>query len=916
MTELTLDEKEMLKEDWQQLKAKSTIELTDLLKKAMLVPWRSRRGIHKPIIDKWRFGRVARVLLQEGNYKKWFNGALAAADWRFVRTSKWLMDEGISPDGIASFGDVIYRVIDGLEQRSSLKTVFDEPGDLLIEALNNDYVRYRILEKNAYFVIGEVRRAVGNGTVYEELWLRAAEEAMQFHPSSHQKSLDALVDLTQIDSETGRAILEGYSEIIGTGVLTSEYLESALRMWNGSDSNSFHNWLNEGVDKVRYLPSVGRSYFSTESFDGAMAIHRHTPGIDLEDIQAVLELYSTAIGGRRLRIRATYLKSKEDFLPTTDGEQIWLPQRITQYGSDQGNFTAYKVFVTLQAGKLEFGTFEVGQDDVKNVLGKAYVASDNEKITPLQEFYENFGSARVAQSLFEIIEGRRVLDRVKGQYAGVRDDLDYVVQKEFESREDVTDSQQLMLMEAYAQLTTTSSYSIKLPKNLEGVLNKMYDATQPALAEGSSVNNSLEATVAVYSMLSFDDSHAEGEKKDLGENKKSGEEGENQRYGEGDVEQQSGNNEDKQKSGEIDRESNKRGDVREYDNETLENAAKEPIKQHTMSEEDMGRLESFLYQGGFELKSGMDFGRSGVVRYPEWNLFSGSYMKEWTRVNDLPVIPAEAGNSDGNRITQKLMVQTFERNFDGRLSKHSREEDGDDIDIDAAIEFLVDRKSGVSRDPDFYIRQRKSGNEFAAALLIDASPSTNDYVAGRQRTIDVERHAIEILSAGLDSVNHTYGIYAFAGHLRENVGAYIVKGFDEKFDIGKLYGFEPLREERGGNGRRPSSREVLPGTYTGAAVRHITRLIGEVDHPNKILILLTDSMPSGDGNYNTASYARADVGKAFQEARSQGILPVAISIGNEPPSRLRQMYGNSFVRVKDIQQLPSVLPKVYLRLSR
>ena len=91
------------------------------------------------------------------------------------------------------------------------------------------------------------------------------------------------------------------------------------------------------------------------------------------------------------------------------------------------------------------------------------------------------------------------------------------------------------------------------------------------------------------------------------------------------------------------------------------------------------------------------------------------------------------------------------------LIKLKRQFDGDEIDLDSAVDYFIDRKLGRSPSEKNYIRTRKNVRDIAVSFLVDMSGST------RGNTITLEKEALVIMSEALCELGDTFSIYGFSG---------------------------------------------------------------------------------------------------------------------------------------------------------
>ena len=103
----------------------------------------------------------------------------------------------------------------------------------------------------------------------------------------------------------------------------------------------------------------------------------------------------------------------------------------------------------------------------------------------------------------------------------------------------------------------------------------------------------------------------------------------------------------------------------------------------------------------------------------------------------------------------------------------------------------------------------------------------------------------------------------------------------------------------------------------GAAIRHATRKLVEVDAKTRLLLLLSDGKPLDCGcDQYLGSYAQADTRAALREAREQRVQPFCITVDPGGDHYLGDMYGEvRYAVIDSVEALPSRLPAIYRRLT-
>ena len=99
----------------------------------------------------------------------------------------------------------------------------------------------------------------------------------------------------------------------------------------------------------------------------------------------------------------------------------------------------------------------------------------------------------------------------------------------------------------------------------------------------------------------------------------------------------------------------------------------------------------------------------------------------------------------------------------------------------------------------------------------------------------------------------------------------------------------------------------------GAALRFVAERLSHRPEELKLLILVSDGQPAHTGYYGTA--AEEDLRGIQQEYRRKGILFVAAAIGDDKEN-MERIYGDSFLDITDLNQLPVKLTQVVKRFLR
>lgn len=99
----------------------------------------------------------------------------------------------------------------------------------------------------------------------------------------------------------------------------------------------------------------------------------------------------------------------------------------------------------------------------------------------------------------------------------------------------------------------------------------------------------------------------------------------------------------------------------------------------------------------------------------------------------------------------------------------------------------------------------------------------------------------------------------------------------------------------------------------GAALRYVAEQLSKRDEEVRILILVSDGQPADSGYSGTA--AEEDLRGIKQEYKRKGLLFVAAAIGDDKQN-IERIYGDSFLDITDLNQLPIKLTAVIKRFMR
>jgi len=229
-------------------------------------------------------------------------------------------------------------------------------------------------------------------------------------------------------------------------------------------------------------------------------------------------------------------------------------------------------------------------------------------------------------------------------------------------------------------------------------------------------------------------------------------------------------------------------------------------------------------------------------------------------------------------------------------------EDGDEIDLNAAVDAMVAIRMGEQPNPRITMRNVIKSRDLAVVLLLDLSESTNEVVQGSEKTIlQLTREAASLVSTAINGVGDPFAIHGFASDGRHDVQYYRFKDFNQRFDDDAK---ARLAGMRGGL-----------STRMGAAMRHAAQHLLKQPERRKLLLLVTDGEPA-DIDERDPQHLRHDTRKAVEELHSKGILTYCLTLDANADAYVKRIFGmNNYTIIDHVDRLPEKLPVLFATLT-
>lgn len=269
-------------------------------------------------------------------------------------------------------------------------------------------------------------------------------------------------------------------------------------------------------------------------------------------------------------------------------------------------------------------------------------------------------------------------------------------------------------------------------------------------------------------------------------------------------------------------------------------------------------------------------GRPRKFVYPEWDVHRRRYRPQWCTVVEVEPeadAPSRLALPDSHALRRPLARLGTD------LERRHRQLQGEDVDLDAAVESWVERAAGSAPDEAVYIESQRRRRDLAVLVLLDVSGSAGEPSAAGGTVHVHQRAAAAALTVALHDVGDRVALYGFRSQGRSSVHVVAVKRFAD--------GLDALTGGRLGS--------LVPGGFTrlGAAIRHGTSALDAGGGTGRRLLVVVSDGFAYDHGYERA-YGEADARRALSEARRRGIGCLCLSIGAATDAAaLRRVFGTA-----------------------
>ena len=305
---------------------------------------------------------------------------------------------------------------------------------------------------------------------------------------------------------------------------------------------------------------------------------------------------------------------------------------------------------------------------------------------------------------------------------------------------------------------------------------------------------------------------------------------------------------------------------------------------------------------------------SDPYHYQEWDYHAQLFRPDWATV-----VECRQGRGDPKAmdeiLTKHKPVASRIRHLIDALQpqgivRRRGYEEGEELDLNAAVRAMIDIRRGVMPDPRINIRITRHVRDLAIVVLMDLSESTNEKVgvsegepgyAEAPSILDLTRESTGLLAWAIDSIGDNFAVHGFASDGRHDVQYFRFKDFAQPYD-----------DEA--KSRMAGMRGGL-STRMGAALRHAGWHLTQQNATKRLVLVITDGEPA-DIDERDPQYLRHDTKKAVEDLAMQGVHTYCLTLDPNADRYVARIFGeNNYSIVDHVERLPERLPAVFAALT-
>ena len=306
---------------------------------------------------------------------------------------------------------------------------------------------------------------------------------------------------------------------------------------------------------------------------------------------------------------------------------------------------------------------------------------------------------------------------------------------------------------------------------------------------------------------------------------------------------------------------------------------------------------------------------SDPYHYDEWDYHVQLARPEWATVIERRQPRGDPQTMDDILVKHRPIASRIRHLIDAMqpqgIVRRRGYEEGEELDLDAAVRAMIDIRRGIMPDPRINIRITRHVRDLSIVVLMDLSESTKQRIGDipededgyedQPSILGLTREATGLLAWAIDSIGDNFAIHGFASDGRHDVQYYRFKDFDKPYD-------DEAKSRLAGMQGNLSTR-------MGAALRHAGWHLGQQRAQKRLVLLITDGEPA-DIDERDPQYLRHDTKKAVEDLAMRGIYTYCLTLDPDADRYVARIFGeNNYSIVDNVERLPERLPNVFAALT-
>jgi nitric oxide reductase NorD protein len=289
-----------------------------------------------------------------------------------------------------------------------------------------------------------------------------------------------------------------------------------------------------------------------------------------------------------------------------------------------------------------------------------------------------------------------------------------------------------------------------------------------------------------------------------------------------------------------------------------------------------------------------------IFYYDEWDAQAQNLNKAYVTVNHLGLLPASGFKRVPLRAAQTAYLKSRRKRANRGEFKTSVDA-SEQLWLDKAIERNIDLRCEISPDENIFLQWQRQQLSAGVMVLIDASESANDRIAGSFTSIlDLEKKAITYLADFFQSARIPFAVSSFHSNTKDDVSITLHKDFVSPWTDTQRHELQGL--------------QASYSTRLGAALRHMSSLCtNRLQQP--MVLVLTDGVPS-DVDCVDENYLWQDSQFVVAQLREEGVSVMCLKIGSLQGQICQKIFGLSHTVVCETDNIELAMRNVLKKIRK